>query len=368
MALRTPLHDRHVALGARMVEFGGWDMPLQYSSMREEHLAVRQRAGLFDVSHMGRLAMDGEGSLATLQALVTNDVARLEPLQALYTVMCTEDGGIVDDLIVIAGETPGTYVIVVNASTREKDVAWMRRHLGGGVELSDNTDAISLLALQGPRAVAILQKLTDTDLSAVRTFHVAPVDFAGVDSRVTFVSRTGYTGEDGFEVMISADRVGQLWDLLLEAGAPEGLLPCGLGARDTLRLEAGLRLYGQDMDETVDPYSVGLGWVVKLDKGADCIGAPVLRRIRESGPPRRFVGLRLSGRDIARHGMPVLGDGERVGEVTSGTFSFTLGCGIATAFVEPPVAAAKQRVSIDIRGTAVAAEQVPLPFYKRSSS
>jgi aminomethyltransferase len=351
-----------------MVEFGGWDMPLQYSNMRDEHLAVRTRAGLFDVSHMGRLSVGGEGALESLQRVVTNDVARLQPLQSLYTVMCNEQGGIIDDLIVIAGQEPGTYYVVVNASTREKDVAWIRGHLGAGVDFDDFTRDSALLALQGPRAQAILQPLSSADLSALKPFHLARHEIEGLSSQLCFVSRTGYTGEDGFELFVDADAAAQLWDLLLKAGAAEGILPCGLGARDTLRLEAGLRLYGQDMDETVDPYSCALGWTVKLGKGVDCIGADVLRRIRAEGPPRRFVGLRLDGRNIARHGMAVLHDGAPVGEVTSGTHSFTLGHGIATALVQPAVAESGTDVWIDIRGTEAGAVQVPLPFYKRPSA
>jgi aminomethyltransferase len=204
----------------------------------------------------------------------------------------------------------------------------------------------------------------DTDLGALPSFHVAEAVPHGIDSRIGFVSRTGYTGEDGFELLVDSSAAVALWDALLQAGAAEGIRPCGLGARDTLRLEAGLRLYGQDMDEDVDPYSCALGWTVKLDKG-DFVGSAALRRIRESGPPRRFVGLRMAGRAIARHGMAVTRDGEPVGEVTSGTYSFTLGCGIATAYVRPDVAASRDPLQIDVRGTTAAAEQVPLPFYKR---
>jgi aminomethyltransferase len=370
MAQRTPLHDRHVALGGRMVEFGGWDMPLQYSNIRDEHLAVRERAGLFDVSHMGRLTVSGAGALESLQRLVTNNVGRLLPMGGLYTVMCRDDGGIVDDLIVVRGDAADSYWVVVNASTRQKDVAWMREHLAGDTSLVDISAETSLIALQGPHAEAILQPLSSADLSSLPPFHMARHAIEGVPADVSLVSRTGYTGEDGFELMIDSSAAGALWDLLLSAGAAEGLLPCGLGARDTLRLEAGLRLYGQDMDETVDPYSCGLGWVVKLDKGLDCIGAPVLRRLKESGPPRRFVGLRMEGRAIARHGMPVLrsdGGGDAVGEVTSGTHSFTLGAAIATAYVSPDVAASGDSLVIDIRGSAAPAQQVPLPFYKRPS-
>jgi aminomethyltransferase len=365
MAQRTPLHDRHVALGARMVEFAGYDMPLQYSNIRDEHVAVRTRAGLFDVSHMGRLTVRGEGAFDALQRLVTNDVGRLGSMQSQYTVMCTEDGGIIDDLIVIAGMKPGGYYVVVNAATHEKDVAWMRAHLGDAVELEDITSDVALIALQGPLAAAILQPLTDADLTSLRPFQTTGASLAGLESHVSVVSRTGYTGEDGFELFIDSSQAPALWDALLEAGAASGLLPCGLAARDTLRLEAGLRLYGQDMDESVDPLSCGLGWVVKLDKGTDCLGAPALRRIKEQGVPRKFVGLRMEGRTIARHGMRVLREGDVVGEVTSGTFSFTLGCGIATAYVEPAVAASGAPLSVDIRGTVAPAEQVPLPFYKR---
>jgi len=365
MALRTPLYDRHVALGARMVEFGGWDMPLQYSSIRDEHTAVRERAGLFDVSHMGRVTVAGEGALESLQRLVSNDVGRLQPRQSLYTVMCNDGGGIIDDLIVGAAASAGVYHVVVNAATREKDVAWMRAHLGSGTSFDDVSAETGLIALQGPRAIDILQPLVDADLSALRAFTMAELRVSGVPSRVCEVSRTGYTGEDGFELYVDAGAVGTLWDVLLEAGAAEGLRPCGLGARDTLRLEAGLRLYGQDMDESVDPYSCGLGWTVKLDKGVACIGAEVLRGIKETGPPRRMVGLRMSGRDVARHGMSVFREGEPAGEVTSGTYSFTLGCGIATAYVAPEVAASRQPLSVDIRGSMARAEQVPLPFYKR---
>lgn len=367
MAKRTPLYDRHVELGGRMVEFGGWDMPLQYSSMREEHMAVRTRAGLFDVSHMGRADVRGAGALEFLQRVVTNDVGRLQPGQALYTVMCNEDGGIIDDLLVYAGSSDGELAVVVNASTTGKDLAWMRAHLDAGVSLTERTAETSLIAFQGPRAVDVLQPLCSADLASLKPFHAVPAAVEGVGASTLTVSRTGYTGEDGFELTVDAAQAVALWDRLLAAGASEGVLPCGLGARDTLRLEAGLRLYGQDMDETVDPYSCGLGWTVKLGKGVECVGFDVLRRIKESGPPRRMVGLRLSGRDVARHGMSVLHEGRAVGEVTSGTFSFTLGYGIATAYVEPSVAASGAPLTVDIRGTAAQAEQVPLPFYKRPS-
>ena len=362
MAQRTPLHDRHVALGGRMVEFAGFDMPLQYSNMRDEHTAVRQRAGMFDLSHMGEVRIAGPGAVAAVQHLVTNDLDRIGPGRAQYTAMCNDEGGMVDDLVVYRGED--SCWIVVNAARREADVAWMRAHLLGDAALDDVSDNTALIAVQGPQAIAVVAPLVEgLDVAALHSFGWGTATrVAGIAGVV--VSRTGYTGEDGVELYCDAAHAGSLWDALLEAGRSVDLLPCGLGARDTLRLEAGLRLYGQDMDETVDPLSCGLGWVVKLEKGA-FVGAQALARIKESGAPRRFVGLRMDGRAIARHGMPVLCDGDAAGEITSGTFSFTLGCGIATASVAPSVAASGEPLSVDIRGTRARAEQVPLPFYKR---
>jgi len=367
MAQRTPLYDRHVALGARMVEFAGYDMPLQYSNIRDEHLAVRQRAGLFDLSHMGEVRIGGgDAAVAAVQRLITNDLARIGPGRAQYTAMCNEQAGIIDDLVVYRGVDE--CWIVVNASRRLVDVAWMREHLSGGATLADVSDETALIAVQGPQAVSLVAPMVSgVDVAALRPFGFGwGAQVAGIDGVV--VSRTGYTGEDGVELYTDAAHAPSLWDALLEAGRSIDLLPCGLGARDTLRLEAGLRLYGQDMDDTVDPYSCGIGWTVKLDKDVPCIGGDALRRLKASGPPRRFVGLRMDGRAIGRHGMPVLRAGERVGEITSGTFSFTLGCGIATASVEPSVAESGEPLQVDIRGAQATAEQVPLPFYKRPST
>src|ERR1700686_4439414 len=294
MGRRTPLYDRHVAAGARMVDFAGYDMPLVYSGIREEHVAVRERAGIFDVSHMGEVTVTGPSAADFVQRLVTNDVSRLVPNQLLYSVMCNENGGIVDDVIVMRGAEDNHFVIVVNASTREKDVDWIREHSGSDVDVDDRSDQLALIAVQGPRAVDILEPLARTDdggpsLRELRPFFATGVSLAGVtDSQFQRISRTGYTGEDGFEIYIDAHRAGQVWDAIIEAGAASGLVPAGLGARDTLRLEAGLRLYGQDMDDDTDPYSVGLGWTVKLDKG-DFIGAAALRELGGT-PPRRFVG------------------------------------------------------------------------------
>ncbi|MBV9099681.1 MAG: glycine cleavage system aminomethyltransferase GcvT [Candidatus Dormibacteraeota bacterium] len=357
MAARTPLYDRHVAMGARMVEFAGFDMPLQYSSIREEHEAVRNRAGIFDLSHMGEVRIAGADADATVQRLISNDLNRVSAGGAVYSVMCNEHGGIVDDVVVYRDDD--SCMVVVNASCRQKDVSWMRDHAAAaGIE--DISDDVALIAVQGPRARAIVATLTSVDLDSIKPFHATFGDVAGVASRI---SRTGYTGEDGLELYVMGDVAMQLWDALLEVGEAEGLVPCGLGARDTLRLEAGLRLYGQDMDDGTDPYSCALGWTVKLDKG-EFIGAGALRAIDPKHPPRRFIGLRLAGRTIARHSQPVLAGDLVVGEVTSGTYSFTLGHGIATASVQPSVTPTTP-LFVDIRGTVHAAEQVPLPFYRR---
>jgi aminomethyltransferase len=362
MAQRTPLHDRHVALGASMVEFAGYDMPIQYSNMRDEHTAVRRRAGIFDLSHMGEVRISGAAAVDAVQQLITNDLDRIGPGRAQYTAMCRDDSGIIDDLIVYRGVEE--CYIVVNASRRAVDVEWMRAHLREGAILDDQSDETALIAVQGPQAVSVVAPLVSgVDVAGLRPFSFGwGASVAGIDGVV--VSRTGYTGEDGVELYVPAAHAGTVWDALIEAGRAVDMLPCGLGARDTLRLEAGLRLYGQDMDENVDPISAGLGWVVRLDKPS-FIGCEALRRIKEAGTPYRFVGLRMSGRAIARHGMPVLSGGEQVGEVTSGTYSFTLGTGIAMAYVRTEVAESQAPLSVDIRGVHAAAEQVALPFYKR---
>ena len=368
MALHTPLYDRHVSAGGRMVDFAGWEMPLQYRGMREEHQAVRERAGIFDVSHMGEVLIGGAGSAEFIQGLLTNDFDRLGSDQAMYSLMLNEHGGIVDD--VIANRFGGDHhLVIVNAATREKDVAWMRRHAPAGVEIHDRSEDLALLAVQGPLAIEILAPLAELDggtpLQELRPFHHCGVSLAGItDSRVQRISRTGYTGEDGVEILIDAQRALTLWDAILEAGASRGLIPCGLGARDTLRLEAGLRLYGQDMDDQTDPYSVGLGWTVKRDKG-DFVGRAAIAGIDPKQPPRRFIGLRFEGRAIARHGQRVRCGDRDAGEVTSGTFSFTLGCGIATASVDGDLGDDAE-FSVDIRGTETPAQRVPLPFYRRN--
>jgi aminomethyltransferase len=367
MGRRTPLYDRHVALGARMVDFAGWDMPLQYTSMREEHLAVRSAAGLFDVSHMGEVSIRGAGAPAFVQRLISNDVSGMEPHHGRYALMLNDHGGIIDDVIAFSGEPGDPWLVVVNASTREKDVAWMHERAQDGVDVVDVSDRTALLAVQGPRAVDILEPLLTLagglPLRDVAGFGGGPARLEGVDTEFLFVSRTGYTGEDGFEVYAPWSDSPRVWDAIIEAGTPHGLRPAGLGARDTLRLEAGLRLYGQDMDETTDPYSAGLGWTVKREKG-DFIGRAALEAIDPKRPPHRFLGLVPEGRAIARHGHEVLVDGRPGGVVTSGTFGFSVGHGVATARVSAELDE-NSTIAVRIREDVVPARRVPLPFYRR---
>ncbi len=358
---RTPLHAAHVAAGARMVPFGGWDMPVQYSGIIDEHRAVRTRAGLFDVSHMGEVNLSGPGAVAFIQRLVTNDLGRIAIGQAMYTPMCTPDGGIIDDLLVYRlGDA--RLMAVVNAANTDGDLAWMRSHLGGDATLTDVSAETALLALQGPRAPGILARLTREPVDLIKYYWFREgVEVAG---RRAIVSRTGYTGEDGFELYAAAEDAVHLWQAILDAGKADGILPAGLGARDTLRLEAGLLLHGNDMDTTTTPMEVGLAWTVKLQKG-EFIGADVLRRQKAEGTARRLAGFVLEDRAIARHGFPVLIDGQAAGTVTSGSFGPTVEKNIGLAFVPPSHAAPGSRIAVEIRGRAVPATVVKTPFYTR---
>jgi glycine cleavage system T protein (aminomethyltransferase) len=363
---RTPLFDVHRALGARFVEFGGWEMPVQYTSILEEHRAVRERAGLFDVSHMGEFRVEGPGALDLLQGWVPNDVARLGIDQALYTQICRPDGGTLDDLLIYRlGDD--RYMVVVNASTREQDWAWLSEYASvrAGFTLADVTDETGLVALQGPLAQTILQPLTTTNLADIKYYHCTRGEAAGIPA---IISRTGYTGEDGFELYHSAADGPRLWRSLMEAGREHGLLPAGLGARDTLRLEAGYCLYGHELTEDITPLEAGLGWTIKLDKGVDFVGREALAREKSEGLRRKLVGIELRERGVPRAGYAILRDGQRIGELTSGTLSPTLNKPIGMGFVPPEHAAAGADIAIEIRGKAVAATIVPLPFYHRPKS
>lgn len=362
---KTPLHAVHEALGARMMAFGGFDMPVQYTSIIDEHRAVREKAGLFDVSHMGEVLVRGPRAFDFVQHLVTNDAARLYDGKAMYSVMCHEDGGAVDDLLVYRlGEE--RYLLVINAANIEKDLAWMHDHNPMGAELEDVSEATALLAVQGPEAPAIVQRLTDLDLDDVKYYHFAempPGTFVGCERAI--LSRTGYTGEPGFEVYCEREKAADVWAALMEAGEAHGLQPAGLGARDTLRLEAGYCLYGNDLDDETNPLEAGLGWVVKLDAG-DFVGQEALRRVKAEGPKRKLVGLVMEARGIPRPGYEILAGGEAVGVVTSGTQSPVLNKGIALGYVpnEPAYTEPGRPLEVSLRGRPGPATVQKPPFHK----
>jgi aminomethyltransferase len=339
-----------------MVDFAGWDMPVQYTSIVEEHQAVRTAAGLFDISHMGRLSFAGPDSLAVIQHVFTNNAATLKDGQVRYGLICNERGGVRDDVLVY--RWPYGYAMVVNASNREKIVAWLAEHKGTrAVEVSDRTLATAMVAVQGPQALEKCGGLTPADAGQLAYYYATPTTYHG---KPCVVSRTGYTGEDGVEFMVGAAQGAELWDDLLARGAK----PCGLGARDTLRLEAAMPLYGHELTEEIDPFQAGLAWAVKLDKG-DFLGRCALLQRREDQTLRKRVGLELEGKRIAREGAVVKRDGREVGHVTSGTFAPTLAKAIAMAYVEPALTTAGTTCEIDVRGKAEPARVVPLPFYRR---
>ncbi|MCU0303669.1 MAG: glycine cleavage system aminomethyltransferase GcvT [Thermoanaerobaculales bacterium] len=363
---RTALYDEHVAAGGRMVEFAGYELPVQYSSLGEEHTAVRTRAGLFDVSHMGEIFVRGPGAFDFIQLVSCNDHSKMTVGRAQYTGIMYPEATFVDDTLVhkIADDE---YLLVVNAANRAKDAAYLSALADGreGVEVVDESDGWAQLALQGPRAADILQPLVDTDLTQLKYYRFV---FAPACGRRALIARTGYTGEDGFELYCAPDAAPELWRAILAAGRPGGLLPAGLGARDTLRFEAGMSLYGHEIDHTTTPLEAGLGWIVKLDSKGDFIGRDILVGQRDEGVERRLVGFEMVDRGIARHGYPVFlqaDAGEPVGHVTSGTQSPTLGKALGMAYL--PVASAEPgaELFVDIRNRRAAARVVPLPFYSR---
>jgi aminomethyltransferase len=357
---RTPLYAMHCQLGARLIQFGGWDMPVSYSGIIEEHQRVRTHAGLFDVSHMGEIEMSGPGAEAAVQYLTLNDVRPLQTHHLQYSALCNEAGGLLDDLTVcrLAADR---FLLIVNAANIDKDFHWITQHLGPGARADNRSDAKALLALQGPEAETILQRLSAAPLGALPYYHAL---VTRLDGHTALVSRTGYTGEDGFEVLVDAAYAIALWQAIMEAGQAYGLLPVGLGARDTLRLEARYLLYGQDMDETTNPFEVGLGWITKLDKG-EFLGRDALTRLKAAGVQRRMIGFIMQERGIPRPHYPVIQDGQVIGEVTSGTMSPTLGQAIGTALVRSTSVKTGSTVSIDIRHKAIPAHVVPSPFVPR---
>jgi aminomethyltransferase len=360
--LRTPLYDWHAAHHGRLVEFGGWAMPVQYTTIVEEHHAVRRRVGLFDISHMGRLLFDGPDALPWLEKLTTNHVARLVPNQIQYSLLASESGGVLDDILVY--RLPEGYAVVCNASNRSKVVAHFAKHKGAmNATLRDRTRDTAMIAVQGPSALATLEPIFDGPLANVPYYHSSAGTFLG---EPTPASRTGYTGEDGFELVVEAKRAEAAWNALMEAGRAYGIVPCGLGARDTLRFEAAMPLYGHELEENINPYEAGVAWAVKLDKG-DFIGRDALRGFK-ANPGRRRVGLALEGKRIARQGCAVKRGDQVIGTVTSGTFSPTLERSLAMALVEPGAAEIGTRLNVDVRGRDEAAEVAAFPFYKRPSA
>jgi aminomethyltransferase len=359
----TPLESRHAALGARMVDFAGWRMPIQYTGILEEHRAVRERAGLFDLCHMGELFVDGPEAGDALAAAVTTDPRTLAVGRAQYSMICAPDGGTLDDLIVYR-LAEDRFLVVANASNAAVvSDALAERFAGRRAVLDDRSLATALVAIQGPAALPILAPLAGLDAAAIHYYGIAEGAVAGVPA---LVARTGYTGEDGFEVFVEAAAGPAIWDALLAAGRGSGLVPVGLGARDTLRLEAGMPLYGNELDRQTTPFEAGLGRVVKLAKEGGFVGRDALAKAAEAGPRRRLVGLAVRGRGIARHGHPVWAGDRRSGVVTSGTMSPTLGVPIAMAYVAPGDSAPGTMLDVEIREARAAAEVVPLPFYTRS--
>jgi aminomethyltransferase len=361
---RTSLYEQHKKANARMVPFAGWEMPVQYTGVTDEHKTVREAVGLFDVSHMGELEMQGVYARQVVDYLVTNDVSKLEDGQAVYTCCCNVNGTILDDLIIYRA-AEDRVMIVCNASNRDKIADVFRNAAKDHCEFVDRTDETALIALQGPKALAVLQKAGDVaHLAAMPAFHFAEANLFNVPCTV---ARTGYTGEDGVEIFCPWNDAPKIWEGLLQLGQPEGIKPCGLGARDTLRLECKMALYGNDIDETTNPLEAGLGWTVKFDAG-DFVGREVLAKVKDQGVHRKLVGLEMTGRGIGRHGYPVkaAGGGDPIGVVTSGSPSPTLGKNIALAYVPVAHSAIGTKVLVDCRGKDVEAVVVKTPFYKRT--
>ena len=361
MEKRTPLYDAHVAAGGKIVPFAGYELPVEYpTGLMKEHEAVRTACGLFDVSHMGEVTFEGETALATLNHLMTNDFTSQPHGKCRYSALCYDDGGMVDDLIVYRRDDE-RFLVVVNAANKDKDVAWMRDHLLPGTVMEDVSDDVAQIALQGPAAPAILAKVADE--SALPTGYYTFTECVDVAGRACLVSRTGYTGEDGFELYCAPSDARAVWDALLEAGADHGLVPCGLGARDTLRLEAAMPLYGHEMDETVDPLEAGLGVAVKMGKD-EFLGRDAI--LAKGEPARERVGLEVTGRGIVREHEPVFADGEQVGQTTSGTYCPHVKKACAMALVRAGSLSVGDEVEVEVRGRRVAARVVPLPFYRRA--
>lgn len=360
---RTPIYEQVKQLGGKTIDFGGWELPVQFSGIKNEHKAVRENAGLFDVSHMGEIEVTGEGAEIFLNTLLTNDVTTLCPGEAQYSIMCYEDGGTVDDLLVYK-KADQAYWLVVNAANIDKDFEWITSHANDAVRIQNRSEDIALLALQGPNAEKIVQKVTHVPIHPIKPFHfVDEVDLSGTPA---LISRTGYTGEDGFEIYCKWEEAPRLWKVILEAGEEEGLIPCGLGARDTLRFEARLALYSQELSRSISPLEAGLGFAVKLNKESNFIGQHALLKQKEQGSPRKLVGIEMLDKAIPRTHYPVLIGDEQLGEVTTGTQSPTLGKNLGLALIKADYAKPGTEVEIEIRGKRKKAVVVKTPFYKRT--
>ena len=360
---RTSLYERHVAGGGKIVPFAGFEMPVQYQTgIIAEHAAVRETAGLFDVSHMGEFIVRGPQALELVQHITVNDASKIEVGQAQYSAMCLESGGIIDDLLIY--RFADRFMLVVNAANREKDLKWIQQHADTfDVELEDVSEGMALIALQGPAAREILQPLTKPDVNSIEYYRFSEGEVANVPA---VISGTGYTGEDGFELYTAAEDASKVWDALLSAGSSDGLIPAGLGARDSLRLEMGYSLYGNDLDENHTTLQSGLGWITKLDKD-DFVGRNALIEQKENGVTRRLVGMKLEGRAFPRPGYPIVSNGEAVGQITSGTMSPSLGVGIALGYVPSEMARIDTVLQIDVRGRLADGRVQRPPFYTDSS-
>ena len=360
---RTSLFDEYAKYGGKTIDFGGWELPVQFSSIKEEHDAVRNRAGLFDVSHMGEIFVEGPDALPYLQKMLTNDVSKIAVGGAQYSALCYETGGVVDDLLTYRLED-NRYLLCVNAANIEKDFNWLQQHVEGDVTLTNASNDYAQIALQGPLSEEVLQTLTDTDLTTIKYFKFQ--DQVTVGGHVVLVSRSGYTGEDGFEIYGSPEAIKDLWNNILEAGKDKGVVAAGLGARDTLRFEACLPLYGQELSKDISPLEAGIGFAVKLAKDPQFIGQQALIEQKENGLPRKSVGIEMIDKGIPRHGYKVFKDGQEIGEVTTGTQSPMTKRNIGLALIDAKFAEIGINVEIEIRSKLVKAVVVETPFYKRS--
>ncbi|MFW6000941.1 MAG: glycine cleavage system aminomethyltransferase GcvT [Halanaerobium sp.] len=356
---KTPLNHTHNVLGAKMTDFGGWEMPVEYSSIIDEHHAVRNSCGLFDICHMGEIMISGEKAAESVQKLITNDLKKLEYKKVLYTPICNQEGGIIDDLLVyMLGEDK--FLLVVNAANTIKDYEWIKANVYPKTKVENLSDNYALLALQGPESKNVLKKLSDIKLDEIDYYHFEEAEAAGVEM---IISRTGYTGELGYELYFAAEKAEETWQRLIKAGEEFKLMPAGLGARNTLRLEKGYALYGNDIDENTNPIEAGLGWTVKLD-GEDFIGRDSLLKIKEECCSRRLKGIVITGRGLARHGYDIYAEGEKIGQVTSGSYSPSLKKSIAVGYLDEEYTEAGSKIQIKIRDRFVEAEVVELPFIK----